>query len=473
MTVNFYEFNKQLNSTALPTVQGSDPLYTIECQLKEQSSVVSPVLVVDWGVVSPVPGKCPDVNYCEIGAFFRYYFIQNMVNLYGDTWEIQLESDVMANSRRAILQSFQFVERSEVSSNPNIPDKLAIGTSQYTVSSSFFNTGVDVDPFQAVVEIKGTTNSFYSMTISTLAAFLEQLFSDTYLSRVNAVIAQFPDIAQEVNPLQYIQSIRLYPFIIPTPPNNPSTNTIDVGYGYINTSRAVDILEGFSVREPALINNAIGLISHPDSDNTTQYLNASPYTRLILDYPPFGQYDIDPGLAYQFNTIRTSVRYDIITGEGELRVTNAGGALLASAYAKVGIDLAVSEVVKPEMSALNIATSALGVVTNTIMGNISGAITGAASTLENFLGSQVPYARTTGNNGAWGFFTPTGALYHFFQRMAFPSPRFVGYPLYKRQRMDTVQGGYVKCINAEIKALLTRQESDRVEEIMNGGFYLV
>ena len=67
MKVKLYTFDKKYNSTKRPTATGTE----FECLLKTSSSIISPTLELNIGLVSNPSAY----NYAYIQAYERYYWV--------------------------------------------------------------------------------------------------------------------------------------------------------------------------------------------------------------------------------------------------------------------------------------------------------------------------------------------------------------------------------------------------------------
>lgn len=98
MSVNadFYKFSKRKNSTKQPT--GTGTTYSVD--LKSGTSLLAPTLLLNNS------GK-PDFNYCIFMGF--YYFVQDIISVRNDLWEVYLVVDPLATAKSAITGSTQYV----------------------------------------------------------------------------------------------------------------------------------------------------------------------------------------------------------------------------------------------------------------------------------------------------------------------------------------------------------------------------
>ena len=109
MQVTFYNFAKGRNETKVP---GAGT--TIEVRLKENCSVISPVLILSNTAIN--------FNYFYIPTFKRYYFMTDFKYLGNQTFEVYGTVDPMASFRSDILSSNQWIARAHTGWNKDILD---------------------------------------------------------------------------------------------------------------------------------------------------------------------------------------------------------------------------------------------------------------------------------------------------------------------------------------------------------------
>ena len=108
MTINFYintsekeKFDKRLTNEK-----------SLTGFLKKATSVINPVIAVEI----ENPSK---YNYCHIPSFHRYYFINDMINLTNNIWEIHMHVDALSSFKRQIRANKAIVEKSEQTASSN------------------------------------------------------------------------------------------------------------------------------------------------------------------------------------------------------------------------------------------------------------------------------------------------------------------------------------------------------------------
>lgn len=92
---------------------------TVTGALKDGSSVAHPSITFE--VNSDV---VPQVNYVYIPEFGRYYFVDDIRNLYNNIWQLSLRVDVLMSFKDDILQAEVVARRSSSSYDKYLPDEF-------------------------------------------------------------------------------------------------------------------------------------------------------------------------------------------------------------------------------------------------------------------------------------------------------------------------------------------------------------
>ena len=456
--VDFYQhFLKSENSTKIPPPVG---LRTLQCCLKEETSVLSPVLLLDF------TGEDPTIlTYARIPIFQnRYYFVQDWINVRGNLWEAHLSVDVLASWKSTIGDTEQFIERSQSASDLNLIDSLAMGKSNVTTQvfsqDSPWGPGVTDS---IVVEIMGASSSvYYIFTFDEFQIFLGALFSDVYLDTVMpGWIDLYPQLKAEINPMQFIGSVRYYPCQL----HGSYIDTIDVGFGHVNCSAQMATLLGatqewfFNVTFPV----------HPQASEFA-FTRSAPFTSYEIFFPPFGSIPIDPALIRVDSTPQCDLKIDFASGMGNLKIINGAYGVMAEANSQIGVDIKVGQTYNTTPGLGNVVTDGISIVASALTGNYAGAAAGVASTVENYLGDMTPKLRTSGSNGTLCNIYNLIQTQGRFQIVKPPDPTRVGYLLYDKRVIKTLNG-FIQTSNAHVETFGMVTEDRRIESLMNGGFY--
>lgn len=82
----------------------------VECRLKENTSILNPVILVSKSVLDKNYAKA---NYAYIKEFGRYYFINNIVAVTGGLLEISMEVDVLKTYAYDLMRTKFEIARAE------------------------------------------------------------------------------------------------------------------------------------------------------------------------------------------------------------------------------------------------------------------------------------------------------------------------------------------------------------------------
>ena len=80
--------------------------------LKQATSVINPIITIE--IENP-----SQFNYCHIPQFHRYYFINDMINVKNNLWEIHMNVDVLESFKTQIKANKAIIEKSEQSASSN------------------------------------------------------------------------------------------------------------------------------------------------------------------------------------------------------------------------------------------------------------------------------------------------------------------------------------------------------------------
>lgn len=115
VTVNLYMNNSEKNviGKSLTSVRNLNGTF------KQEADMVNLSIQVDLSTV-------PNFNYLRVPLFNRYYFVDNIVNIRDDLWEISCHVDVLESFKDTIMSTYGLIERNEFEFNPKIIDHLRV-----------------------------------------------------------------------------------------------------------------------------------------------------------------------------------------------------------------------------------------------------------------------------------------------------------------------------------------------------------
>ena len=454
------------------TFRGANGSHNIQCDcsLKEDCSVNSPSLFVDLDS-SHIFGSGTVLNHCYIPLFDKYYFVDNWTYERGN-WRADCSIDVLATWRSSIGSSTQYVLRSSNQSDGSIFDAFypvknditfdsSVGTNPWTTSEGYYIIGTISGNGSGLGSI-----GYYACTGTQFRDLMRYLFYDIGSYFNLADIAQ--DISIETfkalfNPFQYIASCMYMPFDMSG--QGLSQQHIDVGYWTIPVYGGR--LTSLTPRNISISLPWAG--SHPN-DNRGDYVYCNPYTRVELDFQPFGHFQLPSDIVYDRGGIEMTVKVDYITGRGTCYI----GGLIApymTVEAQVGVPIQISQMATDYLGAVTTAAQGVGNTMSAIMrGDIGGAIGSGVACIDSSIRAQVPTLSTMGNNGGLSSLVyPPTAVYTYYELVDEDNDRN-GRPLCKHKQINTI-AGYILCANAVVETGGTFEENQEISRLMNSGFY--
>ena len=519
--VQFYAFAKEVNSSELPSGNGT----VIPCVANDGVDIINPVISLqrgNGGVNSPTAW-----NYCKIPDFNnRFYFIENW-EWRGGLWHAHCAVDVLATYRTQIYNMSAYVVRSAHSYDGTISDALYQGREVFEQYHLPYNTPWVGSIWQGTVVVgiagSGTTN-YFKFTYSNFISFVQALLSDTY---VRTVVQDWGfDYLSEtkaiVDPLQYVTSVVYIPF---SDTEGMASQTLNVGFGTVTaTCKPMTIGEGSVTAHFSYIDN---IPMHPWSTVRGEYLNHAPWTSYTLDIAPFGAVELDPS-SFR-GRIRLAYSVDWVTGDVILRIWGQHWVSDVVGYedmcemnvlkGKLGVDIQIGQVVASGMGRLtniqhgaNLVSQIMGGITGgggtggmisnqlgagggvsgvvgaigSIVGGLASAASGAAGWIRDSIESKIPHLNSVGSLGSFVEIASSITLSVKCIYPMFDNREQRGRPLCKLMRLGDLaadvpetgttnifHSGYLLISDPDIRYFTaTASERVMIANFMTGGFYL-
>ena len=359
MTVYFYQFDKKVNSTKLPTLSTGDIGLTVE--LKDATNLFTPRLVLAASnFMSGGAIKNPmKFTYAYIPDFSRYYFITTWGWING-RWECSLKVDVLASFKTQIGTTTAYVLRSASAYNASIPDtrltakagrlvrsSTATNPWKYNMSSSaladgFFVVGIGNADSAAIGSV-----SYYMFTGQVMRDFMSVLMGTP--AWMNVSDPSFSTDLQKAltNPLQYVISCVWIP--LPFSSTTPTAIT-SIKYGWWTitgiTAYRLDSSLLMMTKNVAQFTKP----TNPYKNGVLQeWMDYSPWTECFVECSPFGTVSIDPSVLTNSSDgkIYVNIDVDCITGRGQLRITVKDSAnnyvFVCGTNGQVGVQVPVAQ----------------------------------------------------------------------------------------------------------------------------------
>lgn len=380
--VKFYRFNKRRNSTAIPS--SSNLAITKSCLLRNYTSVINPIIVVEANLALETVENFDSYNYVEIPEFDRFYFVDN-ISYDNNTWIFSLTVDVLGSFRTDIRASSQFVLRT---STPQYINSMFIDTTYSTKPGSFV-----VNEWDASANVRGKISTSDSLSSSTPYFFGISSSNPTYLGGkyVLGIVGQdgeglkyytcgqtaFKSLIEKIltisvsmstgsgslsanlsravyDPIQYIKLCRWYPDLpmgFGYESISPEVSSVYVGSQQITLQTGAN----YKVYTFTPANTGINYITldipkspYNTANNHRDYLNLKPFAELNLFMPMFGNIPLDT--TKLFNAQKLGIRWttDYTTGNCVLELFEHQGGVIDpfendnvfyTANGSVGVDI--------------------------------------------------------------------------------------------------------------------------------------
>lgn len=451
LTITVYSgFSKRINSTKRPS-GGSN----INVVLKQPTSVIAPTF--------KITGFNTAWNYIQWGN--RYYFVDDIVILTNDIAEYICSLDVLATYKDIIGSSSQYVVRAASAYNPLIIDNLyptyantSVDNIEFSsLHASFNNGGSFVIGISNGVGVESGGVTYYVLNYVTMARLLGVMFDGTWLNA--------PDISTElqkelVNPIQYIDSIKWYPFDIANS-SLISLGSAEIKFGYWATGITAPTLYAQDTVCPFA--QQITIPSHPQVSRGN-FLNGAPFTELSLVCYTFGTIPIDASIFAGTSSLTISVAVDVMTGAGSLTLRAGSNAdIFYKQFGQIGVECKISQITQGLIeSAGSVAAAPFSLVAGNPLGFAAGIVSG--------LTSLMPQLASGGSNGTKLGYVNAPTLIIKRQLLAPEDRTQLGRPLCDIQTISSLSG-YIQCDNVDVDSVGTSKEKRAIIEFMESGFF--
>lgn len=516
INATFATVSKRVNSTLIPSLSGGE---IITISLKDPCSVIDPRILLKH--TNPT-----SYNYVYIPAFNRYYFINDWTSDHG-MWEAKCHVDVLSTYRATIRNSTQYVLRSYSTYDLNIQDDYYptdCVKDHFRLAGKDSPSGSDYFPFNGAysyiigcVGIPSDTPiqaNYYNGSVTYYWVTPGQMLDIiNYLMSTNAITDIFgniTDISMELqkgllNPLQYITSVIKVPVECTTPTGYEDDATSTIRFGWADISVATigcgsvhlcDINSTFDFNIYFNLSHAL----HPQNPRGN-YLNVEPYTRMQIEFEPFGSFGIDTSKIETAVMLKIEISIEKIRGIGILKLypvianTVEGQTtydvqyqnLIYYTQAQIGNPVTLSQINRDHLGTvggivdgvLGIGASVAGGVASGMMGNpfgvVQSAISGVAQVagaIGNTIKTQTPQSNTKGTNGSpLAFIIPGPYLHITHYHLVGEDLEDMGRPLCRKVQLSDLNG-FTLCQNADLSISGTQNECDAIKGYLNTGVFL-
>ena len=454
--VVYSSFSKRLNSTKRPSGGTSINVY-----LKHPTSVITPVFILT--------GFDTSWNYIRWGT--RYYFVRDITIMTDNQAAYSCELDVLATYKDNIGASSEYVTRAASAYNLNLIDsKYPTYAFTNVVEAVFDDLHNEINDhysggygsFVMAVSNGGSVQSagvtYYAMRTRVMQDVLEFLFGGTWINATDISIELQKEL---INPMQYISSIKWYPFDIPNS-TKISLGSDTIKFGFWDSQITASVINVNDAVMPFA--DEILLPNHPQAGRGL-YLNGSPFRSMSLSCYNFGQIPLDANLFVNNSSVTLGLGVDLLTGIARLSIYTGSTTprLVHQQYGQFGVDCQVSQATQSWIeAATDVVSGSLALGAGNVLGYAGGITSGIAAIM--------PSLSTSGINGSKAAFIIPPRVTIKYQNQAPEDVAQFGRPLCEVRQIGSLSG-YVECENVDLDIVGTSDEKRSIINYMESGFY--
>lgn len=486
ISISFYNFTKRDNSTTRPTGTGT----TFTGYSREPMSIMNPVIGFKMG------NTAPSYNYAysaDLGN--RYYFVTDWTYADG-LWYASMKTDVLATYRSAIGSSSNYILRASAAFDGYITDTyypLKQGVEAYYAEFRDLNDDtpwpINSDPNYGGWYIVGIVNSdgasiggvsYYCLNNVNFRTLMMALLSSTNWTQMDFSTGE---ISEELykslfNPMQYIVSCQWTPL---TPPMSTAMSSLTFGWW------TVPGVTAYRLASTTTYTYALASIhKHPQASDRGAYLNAAPFTRMLVELGPFGVAPLDTSLYVDASSVDIRFIWDFISGKAEAIIGPHRDVADFDHIDKVlpavfSVPIQLAQVTQDYIGgATGVLSAGRGLVAGALggaatggpVGAIFGAAAGASSGIVSAAESMLPQVQSTGANGSFIGFRKGPKLIVEHWRAVNADNADRGRPFCRKATLSTYPG-YLLIADPDIATPGTAEETALIKEFMASGFYYV
>lgn len=429
MQIETYDFAKDKKSTKIPTIEGI--IYDVV--LKENTSILNPIFQLKLDTT-------PVFNYLRY--LFSFYFVEDIIHITNNIYEVHCSLDVLASYRNDILSSQQFVVRSASDYNIYLrddkmhPDFLEV-VDDWTTQTSMF-TGSSY-----IIRILGEANNDSVDAIPTYisdATGVKDLVKAVFdpLNSVNDIIDALKILI--CSPYNNILSVNWVPY------NIVGGAAEEIKIGIMGTGVTAQHLTSAGARDFGLIHRPTPQFNDfRDFDET--------YTQFTLFLPCVGGVQVKPEDVYA--GLGVTILLEYLTGDVIYYLYNSQtNAPLAKYKTNINANVQIGGRVGGQVTGVgNIisANAGFSLLTDALIGNY-GTIGNVGSRLDISTFNTLRLTRRVRGTSQYG------------------TPR-VGRPLYELRTLSSLNG-YCQCESAKLDTSAYGEVKEQIIDYMNNGFII-
>jgi len=447
MNITLYSgFSKRINSTKQPG--GGE---TRSVVLKENTSIERPTFILS--------GPLPNYNYAEFDG--RYYYVDDIVSVAHDLYELSCSIDYLATYKSEIGSYNCFVERSSSNYNIYINDgavsaeqRLIQERIETTPATSYDTTGC------YIVRVVGKDSAdggvaTYAMDISGLQSLLTYCFDENNFT--DEIVDQL--VKTFFNPFQYIVSVMWFPIA----KSSISGTSSSVKLGWWEISGDFTLISSSGITELV----SLSIPANYYADYRAYHPN---YTQVTLQIPGTGAINLDPTLLSE-GALWCETVIDYITGDANTSIAKYVGGVrrgtVATIAGKWGVPVTIGQLQSIVGGITQVASNVIGLAmgSDNPVGNIIGAVEG----VKNILSPTPSVLGGAGNKQSLKIKSSYSVSIRNYGSGELATSVY-GRPCCKNLTLSSIPG-YIKCANASVPIPSLGKDRDIVNSYLNNGFY--
>lgn len=448
LTLTLYKVNKRQNSTAVPSGTGS----AVQVTLKQETSLNSPTFLLS--------GQKPDANYAQFDG--AYYFIDDIVSVRANLWEIICSLDVLATFAAEIRATSAFVEYAAQGFD-DISDSRIVPRTSVTLGRTILGGGnvlgiSETGTFLLSAVGESGVNTYVvnaqqlrNMLLS-IGQFADGLWSSA-MSPGEALVEYFRLAIAAGSAADAITDCRWLPFV-----DNgfDVTGFTSIKLGRYDTGIQAGILAGTIQK---------GVISGTIPFTRSGFLRLRPYSEVMIYLPFVGMQVIDTPLFTGADTVGVNYSLNERTGEISYAVAVDDQIILTLSASTAGaVPIGISNI-NPMQIINGLSSAALA----TAYGNVVGA---AGSVLNALTPTQVSSGGISGGAGSglekqFIVYLVERAVSGAVGNMAASQ----GKPYFNTALLGSLSG-FVKTRGASVSGTMRGALRDQINTLLDSGIFL-
>lgn len=481
VSAKFYTFSKRKNSTKQPTTLTPT---NYDVVLKSGTSLISPTFLLNIS-------SRPSFNYLEFEG--RYYFINDIISVRNDLWEIQCSVDALASWKSTIGSTsaiIMYSTKGNTETRDSIVDTRIPVDSDLTITiKEKAITGFDINQVASggvILSVTGigSFGNYMLHTRSDLYHLIEDVgafWNNLNISSVEDALQQFFYGGNVADNLKNAIALPVEFTVGSLDPNFGPQEQLYLGnYPCENGGSPIMV---HRVNNPIYTTDTVIEIPWNYSD----WRRHKPYSEVKLYLPLIGVVNLDSDELINYDELEITYSLNITSGDLSVSISPADSIrILATLSNNVAMSLpfgsaniSPTKVINAGISAIGgIAAGALGAVGAESFGAGAAAFAGKAGAGLAISASQlIGSGQQSGSGGLSG--GSVQGLFKNIQCIVYSKTLtdsqanmndVMGYPLFEKHTINTYSG-YVQTDGLSVSGNMTETERDLINAAFDGGAY--